>query len=243
VRAVAGIRPRLVPVLLACGLTAAAALGFGRLQHPNLLVDKVNRTLDVRDGDSLVRRYRIDLGRDPLTRKLHQDKATTPEGSYHITAIRPHSTFYKAFDLSYPNEADRARYRLLCPRGGPGIGGAIQIHGGGCGSDWTYGCMALRDEDIDELFEHPEIGKNTKVVIVGSEITPRDITAIERRRTRVELADIQRRLARAGFRARGESGVLGARTRSALGRFQRARGLPITCDLDTRTLAALGLAR
>jgi hypothetical protein len=216
---------------------------FGRLEHPSLFVDKVKRTLDVLDGDSLVKRYPIDLGRDPVKRKLNQDNATTPEGIYRIVGLRPTSTFHKAFDLSYPNDVDRQRYRLLCPRSGPGIGGAIQIHGGGCGSDWTWGCIALRDEDIDELFRHPEIGVNTKVVIVGSELTRADIAAIERLRTPAELMDVQRRLARAGFRTRGESGLLGPRTRNALGRFQKARGLPVTCDLDSRTLAALELDR
>ena len=206
-------------------------------------MDKVNYRLEVLDGDSLVKQYVIDLGRDPVKRKLHQDNATTPEGIYRIVGVRPVSTFHKAFDLSYPNDADRQRYRLLCPAGRPGIGGAIQIHGGGCGSNWTYGCIALRDEDVDELFEHPEIGVNTKVVIVGSELTRADIAAMERLRTPAELAEVQRRLARSGFRVRGESGALGPGTRNALGRFQRARGLPVTCDLDSRTLAALGLAR
>jgi hypothetical protein len=236
---------RVASVLLAvaCALSQAAAQtdsGFGRLEHPGLLVDKVNRTLAVLDADSVVKTYPVDLGRDPVTRKLHQDNATTPEGVYRITSLRPSSTFHKAYDLSYPNEVDRQRYRLLCPRGRPGIGGEIQIHGNGCGTDWTYGCIALRNEDIDELFEHPEIGVNTKVVIVGKELTREDIMAIERPRTRAEVQEIQRLLGRAGFGVRGEAGVLGPRTRSALGRFQKAHRLPVTCDLDTRTLAALG---
>jgi hypothetical protein len=232
----------LLAVLAACAAAESGA-GFARLTHPNLLVDKVARILEVLDGDSVVKRCTIDLGRDPATRKLHQDNATTPEGVYRITNVRPHSTFHKAFDLSYPNGVDRQRYRLLCPRGRPAIGGAIQIHGGGCGSDWTYGCIALRDDDIDELFLHPEIGVNTRVVIVGAELSRADIAAIERSRTRAEVTEIQRRLGRAGYRVRGEPSVLGPRTRNALGRFQKARGLPVTCDLDTRTLAALGLSR
>jgi len=233
-----------VLLALACAFSLAAAktdTGFARLQHPSLFVDKVNYTLAVLDGDSVVKTYPVDLGRDPVKRKLHQDNATTPEGIYRITNLRPTSTFHKAYDLSYPNEVDRQRYRLLCSRGTPGIGGSIQIHGSGCGSNWTYGCIALRNDDIDELFEHPEIGVNTKVVIVGKELTREDIAAIERPRTRAEIVEIQQRLARAGFRARGEAGVLGPRTRNALGRFQKARRLPVTCDLDTRTLAALGL--
>lgn len=206
-------------------------------------MDKVNYSLDVLDGDSLVKRYVIDLGRDPVRRKLHQDNATTPEGIYRIVKVRPTSTFHKAFDLSYPNDADQQRYRLLCPKGRPAIGGAIQIHGGGCGTNWTYGCIALRDEDIDELFEHPEIGVNTKVIIVGSELTRAGIAAIERHRTRAEVEEVQRLLGSAGFTVRGDKGTLGPGTRNALGRFQRSRGLPVTCDLDSRTVTALGLAR
>lgn len=234
----------LVLACVSCGRASAASeRPFSRLQNPSLLVDKTGRTLEVLDGDSVVKRCTIDLGRDPVKRKLHQDKATTPEGIYRIVRLRPTTSFHKAFDLSYPNDVDRQRYRLLCPRGRPDIGGSIQIHGGGCGSDWTYGCIALRNEDIDELFKHPEIGVGTKVVIVGSELTRADIAAIERRRASGEIQGIQRRLGRAGFRVRGEAGVLGPGTRNALGRFQKARGLPVTCDLDSRTLVLLGLAR
>ena len=120
---------RAASLLLAvtCVLSLAAAdtdTGFARLQHPSLFVDKVNYTLEVVDGDSVVKTYPIDLGRDPVKRKLHQDNATTPEGIYRITNLRPVSTFHKTYDLSYPNDVDRQRYRLLCPRGRPDIGGS-----------------------------------------------------------------------------------------------------------------------
>ena len=134
----------------------------------------------MRDGRRTLKRYPIALGRQPRKRKLHQDNASTPEGSYHIVSVQSHSRFYKAFNIDYPNSTDvdryrRARERHELPRTGgrvPDIGGEIQIHGHGIESNWTYGCIALRDEDIDELFGLGTIGPGTPVFISGSEVGP-----------------------------------------------------------------------
>ena len=151
-----------------------------RVRSPNLHIDKLHYFLALRDGRRTLKRYPIALGRQPRRRKLHQDNASTPEGKYHIVSVQPHSRFYKAFNIDYPNSTDIARYRRArerheLPRTGgrvPDIGGEIQIHGQGIESNWTYGCIAMRDEDIDELFGLGTIGPGTPVFISGSEVGP-----------------------------------------------------------------------
>lgn len=138
----------------------------------SLLVDKLHYLLELRSGGQALKRYPIALGSQPRRRKLHEDNASTPEGDYRISGRNPRSRFHKAFDIDYPNAADRARYRRARAAGrvppGAGIGGEIQIHGGGVGSNWTFGCIALRNADIDELFAPGVVGRGTRVRIIGT---------------------------------------------------------------------------
>ncbi len=220
---------------------------IGRITGSSLLIDKLHYFLEVRDGGRMKKRYPVALGSKPRNRKLHMDRASTPEGIYRISGEQPEATFYKAFDIDYPNEVDWARYRcardleLLPRRDGddPVIGGEIQIHGEGIGINWTWGCIALRNEDIDELFEHSRVGKGMPVYIVGPELTRADVRSIRDYRTESESKRMQRRLKRLGYYEGKPDGVIGAGTRRALGRYQHDRGLPITCDLDARTTALL----
>ena len=156
-----------------------------QLTQPEIWVDKTHYFLEIRDQGKLAKRYPIILGRDPLKRKLHQDFATTPEGVYRVTNRKLRSTFRHAFDIDYPNSTDRIRYDLLKSAGkvpaGKSIGGEIQIHGQlrnwRLERNWTWGCIALRNEDIDELFEHKEIKVGTPVYILGEQLTREDLSA------------------------------------------------------------------
>lgn len=220
---------------------------LGPITGSSLLIDKINYFLAVRDGGRTRKRYPIALGSGPRRRKLHQDNATTPEGIYRIRAERPHSTFHKAFDIDYPNAVDDARYRLARERGliarrngvVPGQGGAIQIHGKGIDTNWTLGCVAMRDEDIDELFDHQRVGRGMPVIIVGTELRREDIRSIQDYRTPGEVREFQRRLKQLGFYDRSVDGRIGHGTRLALGRLQLDNDLPLTCDLDSRTVRIL----
>ena len=83
----------------------------------------------------------------------------------------PQTKFNKALLINYPNDEDRMRFALGRRRGtisrGAGIGNLIEIHGdGGEGRDWTDGCVALTNEDMDRLFAHVRVG--TPVTIVGT---------------------------------------------------------------------------
>ncbi len=219
---------------------------IGSIMGSSLLVDKIHYFLEVRDGGRMKKRFPIALGRKPRNRKLHMDRASTPEGIYQISDQQPRATFHKAFDINYPNRVDRARYAiareagLMTRRGGyPSIGGGIQIHGQGIGTNWTLGCVALRNEDIDELFEHQRIGTGMPVIIVGSELSREDIRSIRDYRTEAELREIQSKLRRLGLYRRQADGVMGTATLLALGRFQHANRIPVTCDFDARTARLL----
>ena len=91
----------------------------------------------------------------------------SPEGRYRITHELQRSRYYKALRLDYPNDEDRSRYREARRRGlvKASIGGLIEIHGeGGRGEDWTMGCVALANSDMDHLMR--QVGVGTPVTIV-----------------------------------------------------------------------------
>jgi murein L,D-transpeptidase YafK len=145
-----------------------------------LVVVKKARRLDYYRNGRLQRSMYADLGADPVTRKLHSDFRTTPEGLYRVARkLGPGETLYTlALLIDYPNAEDRQRYREAQARGEippeTGIGGSIEIHGmGGVGQDWTWGCMAVSDEEIRWLYPRVEVG--TPVLIVGNDGAPNPV--------------------------------------------------------------------
>jgi len=137
-----------------------------------IVVLKENHRVDIYDGGRLVRSYPADMGYRSVNDKLRSGDAATPEGRYQVTAKKPGSNYYKALALSYPNDEDRAEFARLrrlgrIPRGAS-LGGLIEIHGdGGRGKDWTKGCVALANPDMDDLFRRAGVG--TPVTIVGGD--------------------------------------------------------------------------
>jgi lipoprotein-anchoring transpeptidase ErfK/SrfK len=137
-----------------------------------IVVLKENHRVDVYDDGRVVRSYTADMGYRSVNDKLRSGDAATPEGRYRITEKKPGSTYYKALALNYPNDEDRAEFDRLrrlgrIPRGAS-LGGLIEIHGnGGRGKDWTKGCVALSDQDMDDLFRRVSVG--TPVTIVGGD--------------------------------------------------------------------------
>jgi hypothetical protein len=146
---------------------------------PVLLIDKCNYFLELRSNNVRLKRYPVSMGSNPHNRKLHFDNQSTPEGIYCIDYRRKPTAFHAAFGVSYPNAVDRKRYAQALKNGSlkkadgivPNIGGSIQIHGGGIGPNWTYGCIAMRNDDLDELFAFEKIKNGTKIIIVGYEWT------------------------------------------------------------------------
>lgn len=138
-----------------------------------LIVDKLARKLHVYRAGRRVATYAAELGAKGLKQKLHSGDQATPEGRYRVREVRGprHTNFYKALLIDYPNAEDRARYAWgqrtgQVPRRA-GIGSLIEIHGdGGQGRDWTDGCVALKNSDMDRVFEQVRVG--TPVTIVGT---------------------------------------------------------------------------
>jgi murein L,D-transpeptidase YafK len=133
-------------------------------------VDKSERKLFVYSNGKLVKVYNIALGKKPNGAKQYQGDNKTPEGVYLINAKNSNSIAYKNLGISYPNNKDIDRAKKL----GKSTGGDIKIHGmmNGLGFigrfhtcfDWTNGCIAVTNSEIDELFKYIKIG--TKIEIL-----------------------------------------------------------------------------
>ena len=139
-----------------------------------IVVFKESHRLTLFHRGAAVATYDIDLGFNWTADKLHEGDGATPEGRYRVTARlgRKASIYYKALLLDYPNASDRAEFARARKSGdlpaGARIGGLIEIHGGGGrNQDWTSGCVALANDDMDRVFDRAGVG--TPVTIVGSD--------------------------------------------------------------------------
>jgi murein L,D-transpeptidase YafK len=129
-----------------------------------IVIEKNKRTLILMEGKKTLKKYKVALGGQPVGAKDRQGDHKTPEGIYSVDAKNPNSQFYKALHLSYPNQADRANARKL----GVSPGGDVEIHGLGAKwgwigarhslTDWTDGCIALTNEEIDEIYPLIKVG-------------------------------------------------------------------------------------
>ncbi len=108
----------------------------------------------------LLKVYHVCLGPEPAGPKHFRNDGKTPEGLYRVSGKNPHSHYHKCLAVSYPSAADIAYAKQF----GRPAGGDIKIHGlpNGKGylekefvkQDWTLGCIALTDDEIDELYAH-----------------------------------------------------------------------------------------
>ncbi|MBK1646257.1 hypothetical protein CKO25_16715 [Thiocapsa imhoffii] len=125
-------------------------------QADRVVVKKAERRLYLMRGSEPIRTYEIALGFQPIGHKARQGDGKTPEGRYRLDWRNDRSQFYKALHISYPNAQDRHRAH----RQGQDPGGLILIHGQGRtsrptgeqGRDWTHGCIAVSNQDIDEIW-------------------------------------------------------------------------------------------
>jgi murein L,D-transpeptidase YafK len=133
-------------------------------QIDKLVVYKSERELLVYSNGKLVKTYKISLGGSPIGDKEFEGDKKTPEGLYIINDKNPNSGYHKNLGVSYPNKEDIENAKRL----GKPAGGDIKIHGlrnrtGFIGkfhrwTDWTLGCIAMTDEEIDELYNAVKIG-------------------------------------------------------------------------------------
>jgi lipoprotein-anchoring transpeptidase ErfK/SrfK len=145
-----------------------------RERRPAIVVSKEGHRLTLYLNGRPAHVYEADMGFNWIADKVAAGDGATPEGRYRITArkTRGATIYYKALLLDYPNAEDRREFARARERGEVSrtavIGDLIEIHGeGGRGRDWTRGCVALANEDIDELFRYVEVG--TPVTIIGTD--------------------------------------------------------------------------
>jgi murein L,D-transpeptidase YafK len=129
-----------------------------------LVLHKSKHELWAYSGENLMKVYRVSLGEQPVGRKETEGDFKTPEGIYSINAKNPKSSFYKNLGISYPNEEDVKAAVAL----GKSAGSDIKIHGLNVTRaplgrlhrlmDWTAGCIALTNREIDERYNAVPVG-------------------------------------------------------------------------------------
>ena len=127
-------------------------------------VEKATRKLTLLRVSTILKTYQVSLGRSPDGQKLQEGDGRTPEGRYLIDSKNGRSHFHLALHISYPNTDDRtsAQQRSVSP------GGDIMVHGlpNGLGwldklhlnRDWTDGCIAVTDSEMDEIWTYVATG-------------------------------------------------------------------------------------
>lgn len=135
-----------------------------------IFVDKSDRVLQLMERGNVIRSYRIALGDSPVGHKQQQGDQRTPVGRYTLDYKNENSIAHRSIHISYPNAADKALAKSL----GVSPGGDIMIHGqmNGFGHlawlnqkrDWTDGCIAVTNEEMDEIMAAVKIGTVIEIV-------------------------------------------------------------------------------
>lgn len=138
-----------------CGIAIAQT---GPIRADRVVVLKKEHTLQLLRQGKVIKSYKVALGGDPVGAKTRQGDHKTPEGVYVLDSRNAHSQFHKSIHISYPNAKDRAaaRQNHVSP------GGDVFVHGLPNGykwigarhrlKDWTDGCVAVTDDEIDEIW-------------------------------------------------------------------------------------------
>jgi murein L,D-transpeptidase YafK len=135
----------------------------------SLVVYKSKHQLLAYSRGKLIKTYTVALGRQPVFAKQIEGDKKIPEGIYYINDKNPNSGWHKNLDISYPNQNNIKRAKQL----GKSPGGNIKIHGlqnkkGYIGkfhrwNDWTFGCIAVTNEEMDELYNAAKIGTRIEI--------------------------------------------------------------------------------
>jgi len=148
------------------GGLALAAVGCAPMAQPytgpevtRIVINKGARRMLLLNQQTVLKAYDVDLGFQPRGHKVIEGDGKTPEGSYVIDRKNPESLFYLSLGISYPNEQDIAQAAAL----GEDPGGDIFIHGasgrlGTRGTDWTFGCIAVSNREITDIFGMVNVG-------------------------------------------------------------------------------------
>jgi len=152
---------------IVCALTSP----LNALPHADrIIVHKKEHTMELMHAGQVIRTYKIALGRNPVGPKQREGDFRTPEGVYVIDSRNAKSQCHRSLHISYPNAADRERARKL----GVPPGGNVSIHGILNGYrylgaahrrwDWTYGCIAVTDQEIEEIWKLVDNGTPIEIL-------------------------------------------------------------------------------
>ncbi len=147
------------------------------VDKPRIVVYKHDRKLEFYSDQTLLRTYRVGLGFSPVADKVKEGDGATPEGEFYIFVKNNKSAYYLSLGVSYPNVEDaerglrsklitkkqydaivEANRRKVGPPQYTKLGGLIYIHGNGASNDWTWGCVALENAEMKELFDAVSVG-------------------------------------------------------------------------------------
>lgn len=154
-----------------------------KLYDPRIVIRKLDRKLDLFDGNKFMKSYAVVLGFRPQGDKETEGDGRTPEGNFYVFTKNSKSKFHLSLGISYPGikdaerglkekliskeEFDEIRAAIaekLTPLQKTKLGGEIYIHGGGTVSDWTEGCIALDDAEMTELFAAIPVGAKVTIM-------------------------------------------------------------------------------
>ena len=165
----AGCALAILAVLAACGGDSAPKtptpprfLSYNGPPVTQVVVNKSDRMMYLLSGKTVLKSYDIDLGNQPTGSKQFEGDGKTPEGIFFIDRFNPRSTYHLSVGISYPDPEDVARALMY----GRKPGGDIFIHGRGPEGnrvapklrDWTAGCIAVTDTEIEEIYAMLQTG-------------------------------------------------------------------------------------
>lgn len=154
--------------------TTVQTVDWSVVEIDRVEVYKSKRLLQVLDDGKVIKIYKMRLGFAPTGHKTTEGDGKTPEGKYVLDWRNPNSQFYKSLHISYPNAHDLAQAKMR----GVSAGGDVMIHGsaknlgGSAGqplygympkADWTWGCIAVSNQDMDELWQNVKDGTEIEI--------------------------------------------------------------------------------
>lgn len=147
----------------AAGCSAKQSSEYTGPEVTRIQVFKGQRYMQLLHHNTLLRDYEFELGFAPSGHKVQEGDGRTPEGAYVIDRRNPYSRFHLSLGLSYPNARDIANARAM----GVSPGGDIFIHGTPTRAigipDWTWGCIAVQNDQMDEIYAMVKNG--TEIVL------------------------------------------------------------------------------
>ena len=159
----------LIAVLGLAGCDEVRAQQLAAEKADSVLILKKDHVLELLSAGKVIRSYKVALGQGGLARKQRAGDGRTPEGRYIIDSRNAASAYHRSLHISYPNEDDRNRATKL----GVSPGGDIMIHGlpngrGWVGPahravDWTLGCVAVTDTEIEEIWKLAPVGTPVEI--------------------------------------------------------------------------------